>query len=337
MRDSHSPGLPERVLLCDEQERCVRQARPTPSACDRAPVVRPRKSVAGTTGAYGEALVRNLHVGPTAAVAVVRLADWRVQSVSCGLEMQLGYLPGELDDACLLDVVVDPGDLARIAESVAGDERPGSLAVALLDAEGERVSALAWALRLDAGEVPTLLLVFTPPSRGKAGSAVSGQDPETGLGNRRHFSERLATALAEAEARQELIGCLLLQLEDIGAACGEDGEAVGDKAVAVIARRLRRAVRSYDTVARLGAGRLGILVERLHLPVHALRAAQHVNRALAEPISIPGARLRPRVLIGAAVYPSDADSVRGLLRRANAALKTARRRGGRNTVSAASP
>lgn len=337
MRDSDFPGLQERVSVCDRHGRGVRQLKSPPSPRDRAPGVRPDNPATGASGADGQALVRNLHVGSTAAVAVVRASDWRMQFVSCGLEMQLGYLPGELDDVCLLDVFEDPGDLAQTAESVAGDERPGGLAVSLRGAEGERTSALVWALRLDAGATPALLLVFTPLPAEEPMGAVSGQDPATGLGSRRHFLERLGAALAGAGSRQELIGCLLVQLEGIETAYGEDGDAVGDKAVSVIARRLQRTVRSYDTVARLGPGRLGIVVERLRLPVHALRAAQHVNHALTEPISIPGARLRPCVRIGVAVYPGDACSTRGLLRRANAALKAARRRRGRNVVSAASP
>lgn len=337
MRDSCFPERHEPVSPCGQRHHCVPGPGSKPSARIRALGPHAPRSTSTTTGTDGQALIRNLHLGPAAAVAVVRLSDWRLCAISRGLESQLRYLPAELDDASLSDVLANPDDSTRIAESLTGEGRPESIPLSLLNAEGEPVSALAWGLRLDAGDEATLLMVFTPMPNGEAMAAVSGQDPVTGLGARRHFSERLVAALIDADRQQALVGCLLVQLDEFETAYSENGEAFGEEPISVIARRLQRTVRSYDTVARLGADRLGIVVERLDSPVEALRAAQHVNRALAEPISVPGACLRPRVVIGVAVYPTDAGSVRGLLRRANAAMYTARRRGEGNVVSAVTP
>ncbi|UEX79226.1 GGDEF domain-containing protein [Sediminicurvatus halobius] len=319
--------------------KALRRRQPTSKSSDRGDASGPGAPESSNTiaGEEGQTLIRNLHLGPTAAVAIVRLADWRLSAISRGLEMALGYLPGELDDACLRDVLADADDSARVAESVAGEERPGNMAVSLLNADGERAPAMAWVLRLEAGDAANLLMVFTPLPKGEGTGAVSGEDPVTGLGARRYFSRRLAAALRTADARQELVGCLIVQLDNIGTAYSEDGESVGEEAIAVIARRLQHGVRSYDSVARLGSDRLGVVLERLELPVHALRAAQHVNHALAEAIAFPGASVRPRVVIGVAVYPSDADSVGRVFRRASVAMHTARNRDSGNVVCAVTP
>ena len=156
-------------------------------------------------------------------------------------------------------------------------------------------------------------------------------DPLTGAGNRRRASRSLAAALARAERTGSTVAALALDLDHFKRVNDNLGHQTGDEVLQCFTKMLFDNVRPYDTVARMGGEEFTILapgldvVEARSLAERLIAATPH---ACADPL---GERYRQTVSIGVALYPDHADYGDGLLRRADAALYDAKRRG-RNQV-----
>ncbi|CAN5656585.1 hypothetical protein BH23PSE2_BH23PSE2_05390 [soil metagenome] len=103
------------------------------------------------------------------------------------------------------------------------------------------------------------------------------------------------------------------------------GPTVGDAALCEVARRLQRSLRATDTVARLGGDEFVLVVEDATEPVDTV-----ANRLLASfdlPFEGEGLQLHLSPSIGVASAGPDDDCADRLLRRADAAMYQAKRRG----------
>jgi diguanylate cyclase (GGDEF)-like protein len=87
-----------------------------------------------------------------------------------------------------------------------------------------------------------------------------------------------------------------------------------------VAKRLSATTRAEDTVARLGGDEFAVLIDSNTAARDAEDVSERLSRALADPFSIDGHRLRLGASIGRAVFPLDADDADGLLRVADAAM-----------------
>ncbi len=157
-------------------------------------------------------------------------------------------------------------------------------------------------------------------------------DPLTGLANRALFADRVAHALARAARDGTGAALLYLDLDGFKELNDELGHAAGDRCLVAAAERLQGAVRADDTVARLGGDEFAVLLEgthAAHAEAEAVAVATRVQAALRAPADIDG---RPYVLaasIGiAAAGESGPASPDELLRRADAAMYTAKEAGG---------
>ncbi len=91
-----------------------------------------------------------------------------------------------------------------------------------------------------------------------------------------------------------------------------------------VARRLRRAVRSTDTVGRFGGDEFTIVCEQAD-EVALLRVAARIHEGLEEPIHLSSGGLVVRASIGVALSPPH--DVADLLRQADAAMYAAKQTG----------
>ena len=82
-----------------------------------------------------------------------------------------------------------------------------------------------------------------------------------------------------------------------------------------------------DTAARFGGDEFAVLLEELHEGAHAEAMAERIRSALAAPIHVRGRQFTVRASIGLAAAEAEA-SHEELLRRADLAMYTAKRRGG---------
>ncbi|GAA2365480.1 GGDEF domain-containing protein [Dactylosporangium salmoneum] len=150
-------------------------------------------------------------------------------------------------------------------------------------------------------------------------------DPLTGLGNRALIGDRLAQALARARRTGRRVGVLLLDLNGFKLVNDTLGHEAGDELLRAVAARLTHCLRLEDTVGRLGGDEFVIVAEDLPDLSAAVRIAERVVAAVDAPIMVEGRRLPVTASVGLALG-NEASTADALLRHADAAMYTAKRR-----------
>src|SRR5262249_34053667 len=117
-----------------------------------------------------------------------------------------------------------------------------------------------------------------------------------------------------------------LDLDEFKAINDSMGHAAGDVLLKQFAERLRRAVRTSDTVARLSGDEFVVLMEDLHGPEDADAIANTIVAAAREEFTIESKVLRVTTCIGIAFAGGETSGTE-LLRRADSALYQAKRAG----------
>jgi diguanylate cyclase (GGDEF)-like protein len=171
--------------------------------------------------------------------------------------------------------------------------------------------------------------------------ARSRVDDLTGLGNRRHFDDCLASALARANREKEQLALLYIDLDRFKLINDTLGHDAGDQLLRVISARLQDTVRAHDVVcldqnvpspearvSRLGGDEFTILLSGIHGPADAELVASRMLDAIGEPIEIAGQKLTPAASVGIACFPEDGSTTDELRKRADAALYAAKGAGG---------
>ncbi|MFG1991363.1 diguanylate cyclase domain-containing protein [Actinoplanes sp. NPDC048988] len=153
-------------------------------------------------------------------------------------------------------------------------------------------------------------------------------DPLTGLANRALLRERLTVALSRSRRSGRPVGALLLDLNGFKRVNDMHGHAAGDDLLKVVADRLRRCVRTEDVVGRLGGDEFVIIAEDLRSARDAMVIADRVVAALNETVPVGRRQLSTPASIGIALSHTDVKDPDELLRMADAAMYTAKRRGG---------
>jgi diguanylate cyclase (GGDEF)-like protein/putative nucleotidyltransferase with HDIG domain len=145
-------------------------------------------------------------------------------------------------------------------------------------------------------------------------------DPLTGLGNHRHFHERLQRELVEAQAREAPFTLCLLDVDNFKRVNDLFGHPEGDRLLARLASSLRRDGEAF----RLGGDEFALL-----LPGHDPRAALTVAGAVIERLG--RVELDPigsvTVSAGIAGFPEQAVDREELIRLADSALYWAKEHG----------
>ena len=150
-------------------------------------------------------------------------------------------------------------------------------------------------------------------------------DELTGLPNRRLFHDRLHTAFARAQRKQERLSLLFLDLDGFKLVNDEHGHACGDLLLQAVAKRLRLCLRESDTLARLGGDEFVVLLENNAQGADVLLVEQKIHAALALDFALDNGRcLRTAASIGCAHYPEHGDSTQLLLRHADQAMYAAK-------------
>ncbi|MEP6978651.1 MAG: GGDEF domain-containing protein [Thermoleophilia bacterium] len=154
-------------------------------------------------------------------------------------------------------------------------------------------------------------------------------DPLTGLGNHRHFHERLRREVEKAERKGAPLTVCLLDIDDFKLVNDRWGHPVGDRVLAEIATQLRRDGEAF----RLGGDEFALL-----LAGHDVGAAREVAEAIRRRIETHDLDRAGSVTAsaGLATFPEDGSTGGELIRLADSALYSAKDQG-KNRVGACGP
>ncbi|MCB1773586.1 MAG: diguanylate cyclase [Gammaproteobacteria bacterium] len=145
-------------------------------------------------------------------------------------------------------------------------------------------------------------------------------DALTGLANRVRLHQFLDESVTRARRTGSTLAVYFLDLDGFKAINDRLGHHAGDELLRIVARRLERLMRAPDLLARLGGDEFIIVQAGLGERSAADAVIRRIHWALGQGISIGDEQLTVGVSVGVALYPSDADSVDGLLRQADAAM-----------------
>jgi diguanylate cyclase (GGDEF)-like protein/PAS domain S-box-containing protein len=233
------------------------------------------------------------------------------------------------------------GDLIAASQRKAqGGAGPAPIDIAalprqsLLEVVGRRRDGTIFPLEMSVADLPEPHTVAVAVRDITARKATEEQilfhathDVLTGLPNRGLFDDRLATALKHSARREEMLAVLFLDLDRFKIINDTLGHTIGDTLLVALSRRLRAAVRTEDTVARMGGDEFIFILRGLRNAEDAVKPAQKILEAIRPPFHVGGHELHVTASIGISLYPADGPGPDQLLKCADMALYRAKEHG----------
>jgi len=156
---------------------------------------------------------------------------------------------------------------------------------------------------------------------------MANHDPLTNLPNRNYFRRRLPQAISLARRYSRILCLLFIDLDRFKPINDQFGHGVGDIVLMQVAERLRRVLRTSDSVCRLGGDEFVILLESTEAIDGAVLVAQKVIESLNEPIEAGDHVCFIGASIGVSVFPFDCQDAETMLRHADIAMYEAKKKG----------
>lgn len=274
----------------------------------------------------GEALARS--VVETAGEAIWLLdGDQRVVFANEAAASLLGR-PADDQTGMTLDQLIDVTGLQGLARGA----DLSSLDTEALREDGRRVPVLVSSRSItgDRGETLTTVLARDISERKQFEVELvraASHDGLTGLPNRSSFESQVARASERAKQQGSHFGLLFLDLDRFKRVNDAMGHRVGDGLLAAVAKRLRRAIREEDIVARIGGDEFVILVEDIPDPDILTIQAERLLAAFDAPFVVEGDEVNITASIGVALGDSAVNDPAELLRGADIAMYRAKEAG----------
>lgn len=155
--------------------------------------------------------------------------------------------------------------------------------------------------------------------------AAAGRDALTGLCNRASFDESLPQIAALARQDGAHLALFMIDLNDFKDINDTFGHAAGDDVLRQVADGLRTVARDTDHIARLGGDEFAIICPGLHRDAALLEFTHRLEHAVRQVRVASDSRRRISACIGVAVYPTETESLPGLLELADAAMYQGKR------------
>jgi diguanylate cyclase (GGDEF)-like protein/PAS domain S-box-containing protein len=265
----------------------------------------------------------------------VFMADFETDTVlesNAALQSMLGYTSEELSGMKLYDFIAEDREsidqnTQRLKEEKSlfiGEQRYRHKDNSLLDVE---VSASV--VPFKGGEA--LTCIIRDVTERKAFEAQlryqAFHDSLTDLPNRALFLNRLGHALTETSREGEVVAVLLLDLNHFKMVNDSLGHDAGNVVLVEVGERLRASVRPEDTVGRIFGDEFAVLLEAPSGMDKARGVAERVQERLRDPIEVEGQEVLVSPSIGITLGYSAQDSPEEVLRRADMAMYTAKKRG----------
>lgn len=151
-------------------------------------------------------------------------------------------------------------------------------------------------------------------------------DSLTSLPNRILLHDRLQQAIQFSLREHKLLGLIMMDLNEFKEINDTLGHSIGDLVLQETAARLQSLLRGSDTVARLGGDEFAILLTSIKTDGSAVYTAHKILEALRQPFSADRHIFPISASLGIALFPEHGESAEGLLRCADVAMYSAKRK-----------
>lgn len=144
-------------------------------------------------------------------------------------------------------------------------------------------------------------------------------DPLTGVANRREFLRVSEVELQRHARLGKPLSLMVLDLDHLKQIKFSYGASAGDMVLVEVSKRVKRATRGYDCVARYGTEEFSVLLPEATEEVAVRIAARTQSTIVAMPVAASGKELKVTVSVGIATL-REGDTLESMLRRAEDAL-----------------
>ena len=280
-----------------------------------------------TTGSF-EAVFSKAPIG----MAMIAL-DGSLIRVNPAFNRITGYGPAETSRIRIQDMI-PPEDHERdllMMTRLVGGELDNYVTEKRLIGKGDRE---IWAMmassvsRDDEGSPMHLIVQLQDVSDRKALEIelrrVAGEDPLTGLANRRRLEETLRRQIERCQRYEETAALLMIDLDDFKSVNDTHGHSTGDDLLIFVGDQLRARLRSTDLVARPGGDEFAVIAvnsDEDQARVLVAELTEHFDALRFDP---GGRDLGCRASVGSAVIDANTDSTDELLARADRSMYKAK-------------
>jgi diguanylate cyclase (GGDEF)-like protein len=152
-------------------------------------------------------------------------------------------------------------------------------------------------------------------------------DQLTGLLNRRLLRDRLRHAMDRANRNRRTVALLLMDINNFKEVNDALGYEAGDGILVQAALAISGCLRDSDSVARWGGDEFVALLEDLNSEADARQVAEKILTRFAQPFMVGARECAITLSVGIALYPAAECDLDALLKRADIAVRAARRLG----------
>ncbi|WP_164675283.1 bifunctional diguanylate cyclase/phosphodiesterase [Vibrio rhodolitus] len=156
---------------------------------------------------------------------------------------------------------------------------------------------------------------------------LAQHDPLTELPNRLLLEEEAKKGIYRSKKYDKLLAVLFVDLDKFKRINDKYGHEVGDDLLVQVAKRFLRLVGDKGTVARFGGDEFVFCLPMLDDESQAKQIVNSVQACLSEPFHARGVSVELTSSIGVALYPTDGDSPRSLVSKADIVLSRSKKQG----------
>ncbi len=152
-------------------------------------------------------------------------------------------------------------------------------------------------------------------------------DPLTSLANRSLLADRAEHALSHAKRYGYKTALLFLDIDRFKIINDTLGHEAGDSILSSIAKKIKKILRSEDTLARIGGDEFVILLDNVEGERHAAQIASRLLEACSHPVQVNNKKLSVTASVGIAMFPEDGSDYQKLIKNADTAMYQAKTEG----------
>src|ERR1700677_32044 len=262
----------------------------------------------------------------------------------------LGYSPAELSETSAFEQI-HPDDRFKVLEASREARSSGAgkrleYRIRHKDGTWRVLESVASTVRDKQGEVVKLVIVNRDITERKKNEEELQRhtflDGLTGLPNRRLFVDRLQNLILREQRNPDYrYAVMLVNVDRFKILNQTIGNTGGDAVIIEIGRRLSACLRNIDTTARAndksqsddplsrcGGDEFGVLLDSVTDPGDAMRVAQRIQAAIAEPFRVEGREVLVSLSMGIAMSTKAHERVEELIQDAEVAVRRDEGRGG---------